>query len=145
MTSDNRVEVTWAFDDATQAVSDVKVESLVRLVLDSENISWKSIGVVFGSHRLVRDLNKNYLQHDFNTDVLSFLIDESTEGIEGEVYIDVETALERYEEFGATLENELVRYVAHGVLHLAGYNDAVVDGKDAMRVLEDKYLAALDF
>jgi probable rRNA maturation factor len=144
MTSDSQVDITWAVESDPDVVSTDRIESLVRHILASENIRWVSVGIIFGSHKIVRELNVSYLEHDYNTDVLSFLIDETPGGIEGEVYVDVETAVERHVEFHSSLSRELERYVAHGVLHLAGYDDGSDDGKSRMRSLEDRYLATLN-
>ncbi len=120
-----------------------RIKQLVSLILDNENVKWAHIGVVFSTHDFVRDLNRTYLGHDFETDVLSFVIDETDRGLEGEVYIDVETALERHVEFNSTFKSEIERYVAHGVLHLAGYRDASEEDKSKMHSLEDFYVAQL--
>ena len=144
MTSVNRVEISWALDSDRPDIDSARIETLVRLVFAGETVLWSSVGIILGSHEVVSQLNGTYLDHHYDTDVLSFLIDESNEGIEGEVYVDVETASERHAEFGTTVAEEVERYVAHGVLHLAGYDDSTTDGKNAMRALEDKYLASLN-
>ena len=166
MTSDKRSEISISIDDALKsdslksealkiddalenaressaAIDRSRVERLVRLILDGEDVEWNYIGVVFSTHEFIRDLNRKYLGHDFDTDVLSFVIEESDQGLEGEVYIDVEMALERHDEFKSTLRGELERYVVHGVLHLAGHEDGSEKDKIQMRALEDGYLAQL--
>ena len=125
------------------ALDQSRIERLVRLILDSENIEWKYIGVIFSTHEFIRNLNRTYLGHDYDTDVLSFVIEESDQGMEGEVYIDVEMALERHDEFKSTLRGELERYVVHGVLHLAGHEDGSENDKNQMHALENHYLAQL--
>lgn len=89
-------------------------------------------------------LNREYLDHDYHTDVLAFdLSGSEPDVVEGEVYVDLDTAQERHDEFDATFETEAYRYAVHGTLHLIGYDDA--DDADAatMRTLEDHYLDAL--
>lgn len=90
----------------------------------------------------VRRLNRKYLGHDYDTDVLSFEIDRTADGLEGEVYVDVETAAERCSEFGSQEREEIERYTIHGLLHLAGYDDDTAENKDRMHVLENLYLKA---
>ena len=148
MTSGKQAEVSIALvienvpgkTAVTDAIDRSRIEHLVRLILDSENVPWSHIGVIFSTHEFVRNLNNTWLGHDHDTDVLSFIIDETDSGLEGEVYVDVETALERYEEFNATLQSELERYVVHGVLHLAGHEDSAGRDKNQMHELEDFYL-----
>jgi rRNA maturation RNase YbeY len=118
-----------------------RLERLARHVFTSEGVAWRSLGIVLTGHARVRELNKEFLNHDYNTDVLSFLIEENGEGIEGEVYVDVETAAERHVEFGMTLQGEIERYVVHGVLHLAGHDDRGREARLRMQQLESTYLA----
>ena len=115
-----------------------RLTHLANTVLEGEGQSAKSIGIVFADHLTVLELNRKWLDHDWHTDVISFLLESNP--IEGEVYIDVETAAERHEEFGTTLHGELERYVVHGLLHLCGHDDATEAQRDAMRLLEDRYL-----
>jgi len=118
------------------------LEALIWNVLTGEGAEPVYIGVILTDHETVLDLNRTYLQHDYFTDVLSFDLSESEDAhaIEGEVYVDLDTALERHEEFGVSFEEEVRRYVIHGVLHLLGYDDATPEEKAAMHALEDKYL-----
>ncbi len=99
-------------------------------------------------HAAVLALNRRHLGHDYLTDVLSFsLVDEDDPpgAVEGEVYVDLDTAAERCAEFGATFEQEAARYAVHGLLHLIGYDDATAEGRAAMRACEDRYLCAAGF
>lgn len=141
------------------------IESLVRVVINDEGAVLRSVQVVLSDHARVRMLNRDYLGHDYNTDVLAFSFAETPgEGdgetfptggtpaaqdsdtpsagppVEGEVYVDLETAAERHAEFGATIEEEVRRYVIHGVLHLLGYDDGSDAGNAEMRDLENHYL-----
>jgi len=138
----HRNEISLSVDncDVDLSVDDGKIIRLSRRVFSGENISISSVGIILTNHERLRALNVKYLSHDYNTDVLSFLIDESDDGIEGEVYVDVETAEERCAEFGVTVEEEVARYVIHGLLHLAGYEDDTAEKKAVMRQLENRYL-----
>ena len=121
------------------------VRRAVEAVCEGEGVRVASLGVVLGDHALVHDLNREWLGHDYETDVVSFELDEEAAGrgeIDGEVYVDLDTAAERAGEFDVTPEHEALRYVVHGVLHLVGYDDATDAEREAMRALEDRYLAA---
>lgn len=115
--------------------------AIVDSVFDGEGLSWRAISVVLTDHATVLELNSRWLDHDFHTDVISFLLEENPEAIEGEVYVDVETAMERHEEFDSSLRSEIERYVVHGLLHIVGYDDETDQERLQMRRLEDKYLA----
>ncbi|RMF64358.1 MAG: rRNA maturation RNase YbeY, partial [Bacteroidetes bacterium] len=119
-----------------------RLDRLVRRVLDGEGIAWHYVGVILTDHATVLDLNRAYLHHDYLTDVLSFNLSGPDDALlTGEVYVDLDTAAERHAEFGVTFEEEVFRYVVHGLLHLAGYEDATPAEKAAMHALEDRYLA----
>lgn len=125
----------------TRTVDESRLETLVRDVVQGEALELRHVSIVCGDHDTVRQLNREYLDHDYNTDVLSFSLSDAEDVVEGEVYVDLDTASERHEEFGATFHEEVARYVVHGVLHLTGYDDATEPQKLHMRELEDVYLS----
>jgi len=127
-------------DDAADCPSEERVLALVEAVFKGEGISWSSIGIVLADHATILELNKTWLQHDYHTDVLSFLLEDDDDALEGEVYVDVETAQERHTEFSTSVQSEIERYIVHGLLHLAGYDDASDEERTAMQGLEDEYL-----
>lgn len=116
-----------------------RISRIAERVFEGEGVAWSNLSVVLADHDTVLSLNKEWLDHDWNTDVISFLLEEDP--VEGEVYVDVETAIERHGEFDTTMQQEILRYVVHGILHLCGHDDATDQERAAMRVLEDRYLA----
>jgi rRNA maturation RNase YbeY len=135
-------------DHPSLGLDESTLDRLVRHVVEEEGADLVHVSVVLSDHDTVRRLNQSYLDHDYNTDVLSFSLREEDDEaepppVEGEVYVDLDTADERHAEFDTTFEREAYRYVTHGVLHLLGYDDATEDGQQAMRVREDQYLDAV--
>jgi rRNA maturation RNase YbeY len=129
----------------SRRVDEAALERLLRQVLAAEGRTVRYLGVVLADHETVLDLNRTYLEHDHVTDVLSFPLGEDAGGeVDGEVYVDLDTAAERHAEFGATFEEEVHRYAVHGLLHLLGYDDATSEGRQAMHALEDRYLGAAE-
>jgi rRNA maturation RNase YbeY len=119
------------------------VRAAAARVLEGEGFTAADLSVVLADHATVRALNRDWLGHDFDTDVVSFPLNEAAAArgeVDGEVYVDLDTAAERAPEFGATFEEEVLRYVVHGLLHLTGHDDATDAGRAAMRRLEDRYL-----
>ena len=88
-------------------------------------------------------LNEQFLQHEGPTDVLSFVLEQAEGGLEGEVVVSAETALRTAPGFGWSAGEELLLYVIHGMLHLAGYDDATPAEKGVMRRREAEVLARL--
>ncbi|MES3629871.1 MAG: rRNA maturation RNase YbeY [Longimonas sp.] len=125
-------------------VADHDLVALLTHVGAEEKAEIGHVTVILGGHDLVRRLNVEYLEHDYNTDVLAFNLSEPDGPTEGEIYVDVETAQERHTEFDTTAAREVARYAVHGLLHLVGYSDKTEDGQAEMRRLEDRYLTWLD-
>lgn len=118
------------------------LELAARRVIEGEQAQVEYLAIILSDHETVLELNRTYLEHDYRTDVLSFDLSESEDPavIDGEVYVDLDTAMERHAEFGASFEDEVARYTVHGILHLLGYDDATPEAKAAMHALEDRYL-----
>lgn len=128
---------------ASLRLDEAAVRAAVARVLGSEGFTVADLSVVLTGHAAVRALNRDWLGHDYDTDVVSFPLDEAAlerREVDGEVYVDLDTAAERAPEFGATFGDEALRYVVHGLLHLLGYDDATDAGRARMRGLEDHYL-----
>lgn len=121
---------------------DLDLEAVIRGVMQEERCHWAYLGIILTDHDSVHRLNREFLGHDYRTDVLSFMIDEGDHGIEGEVYVDLDTAELNAERFGESYEREVARCVIHGLLHLAGHDDATEATRGTMRELEDRYLGA---
>lgn len=128
----------------SRTLDEQALEVLIRHVLRAEEANLIHLSVVLADHDVVRNLNRSYLDHDYNTDVLSFSLREDSESeddvVEGEVYVDLDTAAERHDEFDTSFETEASRYVVHGLLHLLGYDDATAKGRKRMRKKENQYL-----
>ena len=127
----------------------VDEEAIARVVaraLEGEGFRVADLSIVLTDHAAVRRLHRDWLDKDHDTDVLSFGLDEeavSRHEVDGEVYVDLDTAAERAPEFASTPEEEVLRYVVHGVLHLCGYNDRTDAERAQMRRLENTYLESV--
>lgn len=121
------------------------IEELTRVmvaVVQEEGATIGDLAVILTEHEQVLEMNRVYLDHDYLTDVLAFDLRDDADGpIDGEIYVDLDTAQERCHEFGASFEQEATRYAIHGLLHLIGYRDSTDDAAAQMKRLEDVYLA----
>lgn len=90
----------------------------------------------FISEQEMLNLNRDFLDHDTHTDIITFQYADSP--IEGEVYISTQRMLENAKKYGQTLENELLRLVSHGFLHLVGYSDKANSQKVIMHKEENR-------
>lgn len=133
-------DVTVEVQHESMAADPDLCRDALRHVFSNERVRVDHVTLIQSDHSTVRKLNREYLDHDFNTDVLAFRYSEEEANLEGEIYVDIDTAYERHDEFGASFEEEVVRYAIHGALHLAGYADDTAERKAVMRVLEDRYV-----
>ena len=112
------------------------VEAIVR----DAGITDAQVSIAIVDDAAIAKLHEEYLNDPDPTDVLSFLLERSETSLEGEVVVSAETARANAPRYRATAEDELLRYVIHGTLHLVGYDDATTRKRAAMRKREEEYL-----
>lgn len=118
---------------------EARVRRLVGRVLRGERRPRARISLAVIDDRRIRALNRKFLRHDYATDVLAFKLDD---GFFGEVVVSATTARREARSRGIGAQEELLRYVAHGVLHLLGYEDKTPAGRRAMWKKQETYLGA---
>ncbi len=92
------------------------------------------------SSEIVLELNKKYLKHNYNTDIITFNYSVDSSKLEGEIFISFDEAEKNSKRFRNSINEELKRLIIHGVLHLVGYNDSTKTEKRRMSKLENEYL-----
>ncbi len=97
-------------------------------------------GIIVDDRRMA-ELHREFAGVGGTTDVLTFDLASGPDEIEGEIYVCLDQARRQAKEYGVTLREEIGRLTAHGVLHLAGYDDATQADREEMRRLEDRSLA----
>lgn len=130
------------YDLAKRLVIRRWIEDVIR----QEGYEAGEINYIFCSSEYHRQLNRDFLGHDYFTDVITFENRESRveEGIvTGEVYIDVDTVHDNAPMYNALPINEMRRVLVHGALHLCGRKDKSPTAEKQMRRLENKYLKQL--
>ena len=100
------------------------------------------VSVIFCSDEHLLQINRQYLQHDYYTDIITFDYTED-KLISGDLFISVDTVKANAEEYKQAFDQELHRVILHGVLHLCGYDDTNPQQQKFMRAAEDKYLNLL--
>lgn len=108
-----------------------------------ENKKLGDISIIYCSDDYLLEINKQYLSHDYYTDVITFNYCEG-DLISGDIFISVDTIKANAEEYGASFVNELCRVMVHGILHLIGYDDDCESNQLIMRQKEDFYLERYD-
>ncbi len=123
------------------------LKSAAKAVLEGENVSRAKVTFAFVNSPHIHRLNKQYLDHDEPTDVLTFPYSgpvKTGQLLEGEVVIGYEVAKEYAADRGHGVDLELLLYVVHGCLHLCGYDDTTDERSAVMRAKERHYLTRLD-
>lgn len=100
------------------------------------------VGYMFVSDEKILEVNREYLGHDYYTDVITFDYDED-DIVSGDVVISLDTVRSNAELFGKEYDNELHRVIIHGILHLCGINDKGPGEREIMEAAENKALAML--
>ena len=100
------------------------------------------IGYMFVNDEKILEVNREYLGHDYYTDIITFDYDED-DVINGDLVISLDTVRTNAEKFGKTYDEELHRVIIHGILHLCGINDKGPGEREIMEAEENKALAML--
>ena len=98
------------------------------------------IGYLFVDDEKILEVNREYLGHDYYTDVITFDYDED-DTVSGDIVISLDTVRSNAQLFGKTYEEELYRVIIHGILHLCGINDKGPGEREIMEAAENKALA----
>ena len=133
-------EIDIANQQTTIAVDTEQVRKAVEIVLTGAAIPKARISVAVVDDPTIHDINRQFLDHDYATDVLSFVLEQSDKWLEGEVVVSADTAQSDAAAFGWSGHDELLLYVVHGTLHLVGFDDATGPERDAMRARQSEVL-----
>src|SRR5947207_12400492 len=104
----------------------------IQRVIRKEGKKPGSISFIFCSDSFLLGINKQYLKHDYFTDIITFDYSES-KTIAGEIYVSIDRVKENARAFDNEFQDELNRVMIHGVLHLLGFNDRTKTQKKEMR------------
>ena len=110
---------------------------------EREGYAIGELNYIFCSDEHVLQVNRDYLQHDYYTDIITFDQSEDEGKIEGDIFVSVERVADNATQMGVSAEQEMRRVLAHGLLHLCGYGDKTDDEAAVMRAKEDEWLANL--
>lgn len=135
------IEIAFIIEPIPNINSEFFILALPKLI-QSENKECGPINLIFCDDEKIIEVNKEYLSHDYYTDIITFDYSIS-QIISGDLFISVDRVKENADLFAKTFENELMRVVFHGVLHLCGYNDKTSEESLIMRSKEDYYLSQL--
>ena len=124
--------------DSFAFTNEKEVANWLQAILEKEQKEIAQVNYVFVSDEALLELNKEYLNHHDYTDILSFQLEENP--IEGDIFISIDRVKENAQTYGVSTENELMRVIAHGMLHFMGYKDKSAEEAVLMRQKEEECL-----
>lgn len=109
----------------------------IEKIILSENKHLREINYIFCDDDYLHQINVEYLNHDTLTDIITFDYTEDNV-LSSDIFISIERVSDNANDFGVTFETELLRVMAHGILHLCGYKDKTEEDSQQMRKKEDE-------
>ena len=124
------------------AIKKRETSAWIKAVAETYGKKVGEIAYIFCSDEKILEVNRQYLQHDYYTDIITFDYCEGNR-ISGDLFISLDTVRTNAEQFGATYETELHRVIIHGILHLCGINDKGPGEREIMEAAENRALDML--
>jgi probable rRNA maturation factor len=136
----DRYQIALVNQQSGHPVNETQLAKAATAVLQDSMFSSAAISLAVVDDETIHELNRRHLEHDWPTDVLSFVLEDDGDHLEGEVIVSADTAATAAEELGNSPAEEQLLYVIHGMLHLVGYDDKSDADADEMRAAEARYL-----
>ncbi len=132
--------ISFFFEDIENLnLPEKKIIKWLDTIVEKYNFIQGDLSYIFASDQYILEINKQYLNHDYFTDVITFDYTESNI-ISGDIFISVDRVKENAESFGVNFIDELLRVIVHGTLHLIGFKDKTDIEKQEMTKQEDESL-----
>jgi probable rRNA maturation factor len=120
-----------------------KVRQAVIAAAQSQGFSCGSLGVLITDDETIREINREHLSHDYETDVISFAYEQHESHVEGELVASVTTAVREANAMSRSALDELLLYIVHGTLHICGLDDQTAESRKQMRLAERQVLESI--
>jgi probable rRNA maturation factor len=116
------------------------LKEFIASIFDHESKPLKKLDYVFCSDEYLLQMNNDFLQHDYYTDIITFPLSDKQQPIVGEVYVSLDRVKDNASQHNASVLDETLRVLFHGALHLCGYGDKTAKEIKTMRAKEDFYI-----
>ncbi len=133
------MELLIHFEDIKKFPKAKGIKNILTHIFNEEKSKAGSIGIIFCSVDYLLRINREYLSHDYYTDVITFDYTESNI-VSGDIFISIDRVKENAVLFNTLFGIELYRVIIHGILHLLGYNDQKEREKKEMQKKEEIYI-----
>ncbi|AXY76688.1 rRNA maturation RNase YbeY [Paraflavitalea soli] len=117
------------------------LKAFLRSLFKREGTKLESLRYIFCSDKYLLEINRQYLNHDDYTDIITFNLSNHPAPVMGEIYISIDRVRDNAQQFHTSFKEELHRVIFHGALHLCGYKDKTSKDARLMREKEDESIA----
>jgi rRNA maturation RNase YbeY len=136
----SKLKVRFFFQDVKIKLPNrIRLKKIIDSIFKKEGKRLESINYIFCSDNALVKINRQFLKHDFYTDIITFDFSEKT-SVRAEIYISTDRVKDNARQLGVSINTELHRVIFHGVLHLCGYKDKKKVEKTKIRNKEDFYI-----
>ena len=130
-------EINILNNHSEHSINKKNLKTYCKDVLDYNGYNSYSISLIFVEQDELKEMKNKYFKKNVYTDVIAFNLNEDNEELDGELYLSLKTIENNATLYNDSLENEIKRVVAHGLLHLIGYEDNNIARKKEMTKIED--------
>jgi probable rRNA maturation factor len=141
--NEETIEFTFLSDIVPFPFSEEKIREWIFFICKKEEVDCGFISFIFCSDTYLHSMNKEYLNHDSLTDVITFDYGDEFDNLSGDIFISIDRVQDNSIKYQCSFLTELSRVIAHGILHLIGYKDKAKHEKEEMREKENYYLKLL--
>jgi probable rRNA maturation factor len=138
---DHQIEIS---DQQSFPIDASLLTKVTGMILTDFGINNCELSIALVDDEEIRNVNNQYLKHDYATDVISFIIESTDDSMVGQLVVSTDTADRLAKEMNVPMEHELMLYVIHGTLHLVGLDDTEPALAREMRKAEADYLSRFD-
>jgi probable rRNA maturation factor len=139
-------DIQFFYEDTDFTLSDhERISEWIAHTISQEGYKLSSVNYIFCSDEYLHQVNVDYLNHDYYTDIITFDNSEEEGVVESDIFISIDRVEDNAAQQGIAFREELRRVIIHGILHLVGYNDKGEDEKKLMRQKENAYLSLPQF
>ena len=137
----NNPSIQFNFLEPISLAERTRLKRFLVALFKRERKPLAELQYIFCSDAYLLEINRQFLHHDFYTDIITFDLSEKGQPTSGEIYISVDRVRDNARNFDSSFKKELHRVIFHGALHLCGFKDKTPKEELEMRKMEEKYLA----
>jgi rRNA maturation RNase YbeY len=140
MPSHAKSVIYFFFETPVTLTERTRLKKYIESIFRKEKKQLKNINYIFCSDERLLEINKQFLKHDYYTDIITFQLSDKKDAVEAEIYISVPRVKDNSVLLKESFKKELLRVIFHGALHLCGYRDKIEQEKKIIRQKEDYFI-----